>query len=139
MTATTITRPATTVRPRRRRARLAGIATAATSTLYLAASAAGVDFLLTDSQSPEGHHLIVAEIAVFTLFFALLGWGSLAVLEKVTRHAKAVWLALATAVLLLSFVPISLETSTAGTKAMLTLIHGTVYAIVILMARPTRR
>jgi formylmethanofuran:tetrahydromethanopterin formyltransferase len=80
MTATTLTQPVTTAttRPRRRRARLAGIATAVTSSVYLAASAAGVDFMLTDSQSPQGHHLILPEIAVFTLVFAGLGWGALA-------------------------------------------------------------
>ena len=141
MTATTLN-PATTqtaVRPRRYRLRLTAAATAVTSTVYLAASAAGTDFVLTDSQSPKGHHLILPEIAGFTLFFAFLGWGSLAALEKVTRHARAIWVALATTVLLLSFVPIYAETSSAGTKAMLTVIHVAVYAIVVQMARVARR
>jgi hypothetical protein len=95
--------------------------------------------MLTDSQSPQGHHLILPEIAVFTLVFAGLGWGALAVLEKVTRHAQAIWVTLAAAVLLLSFVPIALETSTAPTKALLVVIHVTVFAIVVPMARTGRR
>jgi hypothetical protein len=137
MTATATTGPMTTT-ARPYRAGLVAAATAATSTAYLAASAAGVDFLLTDSQSPEGHHLVLPEIAGFTLVFAGLGWGTLAILEKVTRHAKAVWLALATAVLLLSFVPIALETATAGTKTLLVLIHIAVFAVVAPMARGRR-
>lgn len=126
MTAMTVTQAPqsdTAVRPRRVRAKAVGAAVAANAALYLAASALGVDFLLTDLGKAEAHHLIVPEIAGFTLVFALLGWGVLALLERFTRHAKAVWTGLAGTVLVLSFVPIGIEQATTGTKVMLTVIH----------------
>lgn len=121
----------------RARGLLVGGAVLATSTLYLTAGAAGVDFSLTDPGKTQHHALILPEIAVFTLVFALLGWGTLALLEHWTRRAAAIWTALATAVLLLSFVPIGLETATAGTKIMLTVIHVTVAAALVPMLRHT--
>ncbi|TMQ84004.1 hypothetical protein ETD83_41040 [Actinomadura soli] len=54
---------------------------------------------------------------------ALLGWGAMAVLERFTRHARAIWGVLAAAVLVLSFVPIGIEEATASTRTMLTIIH----------------
>ena len=139
MTATALISAPATARPRRLRAKLTGISVATTGAVYLAASAAGIDFRLTDPQATQAHHLVLPEIAVFTLLFAGLGWATLAVLERLTRHAKAVTTALATAVLLLSFVPIGLETATAGTKTMLTVIHLVVFAVMAVMLRTTRR
>ena len=126
---------------RRVRAKAVGVAVAASTALYLAASAAGVDFLIIDPGSKqEAHHLIVLEIAAFSLVFALLGWGSLAPLERVTRHARAVWGALAGAVLALSFVLIGIEQATASTRAVLAVIHIVVaVALLPLLRRPSTR
>jgi signal transduction histidine kinase len=140
-TTTTPTRPAprsATVGTRRVRGLAVGRAVLATSVLYLAAHALGTDFALTDPGANEAHALILPEIVVFTLVFSLLGWGSLALLERFTRRAKAIWATLSTAVLLLSFVPIAIERATADTKVMLVLIHLAVAAALVPMLRSGR-
>jgi hypothetical protein len=128
MTALTATTTATTRRPR---ATAVAIATVATSALYLAAHALGTDFKLTDPGKTEAHQLILPEIIVFTLLPALLGWGSLALLERFTRRAQTIWTALAVTVVALSMIPIGLEQATTSTKVMLFLIHLAVGAVLI--------
>ncbi|MFI0371660.1 DUF6069 family protein [Actinomadura sp. 1N219] len=134
MTTTTIrtTAPATTApatAPARRqgvrrvRAAAVAAAVAASTVLYLAASAAGVDFLLTDPGKDEAYHLKAFDVALFSTVSALLGWGTMAVLERFTRHARTIWGVLAGAVLALSFVPIFLEQATASTRAVLVVLH----------------
>lgn len=126
--------------PRRTRGLAVVAAAVATGTLYLAARALGTDFVLTDPGKTEPHQLILPEIVVFTLVFALLGWGTLALLERYARRgATAIWTALAGAVLVLSFVPIVLEQATGATKVMLTLIHLAVAAVLLPAFRLTRR
>jgi hypothetical protein len=120
------------------RAIAAGAAVVSSSALYLIAKAAGTDFALTDPGKAEPHALILPEIAVFALVVALLGWGTLALLERFTHHAKTIWAVLAGAVLVLSFVPIGLEQATTDTKIMLGLIHLAVAAALTPMLR-TRR
>jgi hypothetical protein len=125
---------------RRVRATAVVAAVLANSVLYLGARALGTDFEITDPGETEAHQFILPEIALFTALFALLGWGSLAVLERVTRHAKAVWTMLASTVLVLSFVPIGIEQATPATKAMLTVIHIAVaVALVPMLRTPARR
>ncbi|MEU8344182.1 hypothetical protein SAMN05443665_1001548 [Actinomadura meyerae] len=125
---------------RRVRATAVGAAVAANVALYLAASAAGTDFLLTDPGKDQSHHLIVPEIAAFTLLFALLGWGTMALLERFTRHARTVWSVLAAAVLALSFVPLGLEQASPATRAALAVIHIVVaVALLPLVRRPAGR
>ncbi|MEV4760966.1 DUF6069 family protein [Micromonospora sp. NPDC049559] len=134
--ATTVTRTR-----RRRRARAVGVAVAASSLLYLGARALGTDFVLTDPGATEPHPLILPEIAVFALVFGLLGWGSLALLERLTRHARTVWSVLAGTVLVASFIPVFIERATVDTRIMLCLIHVAVAAALLPMLRhraPTR-
>jgi hypothetical protein len=131
---------AQTVRPETvgtRRIRGLAVATAviSSSALYLVAKAVGTDFVLTDPGKARPHPLSLPEIAVFALVFALLGWGSLALLERFARHAKNIWTALAIAVLALSFVPIGIEHATADTKIMLGVVHLTVAAALIPLVR----
>jgi hypothetical protein len=133
MTATTI-RPAPSLR--RTRGLAVGGAVLATGTLYVAAHALGTGFVLTDPGKAAEHQLILPEIAVLTLVFALLGWGTLALLEHFTRRARAAWTTLAGAVLALSFVPIALEQASTSTKVMLTLIHIAVAAVIVPAFRP---
>ncbi|MEH1166294.1 DUF6069 family protein [Micromonospora sp. CPCC 205539] len=125
---------ATTLR-RRQRALGVGAAVIANSLLYLAARAAGTDFTLTDPGATQAHPLILPEIAVFSLVFALLGWGSLALLERITRHARVIWSVLAGAVLVASFVPIFIEQATVGTRIMLCVLHLVVAAALVPMLR----
>jgi hypothetical protein len=125
--------------PRRARAIAVGATVAATGVIYTAARAFGTDFKLSDPGKAEAHQLILPEIIVFTLVFALLGWGVLALLERVTRRAKTIWTALAGVVLALSFVPIAIEQATGDTKVMLALIHLAVAAVLVPVLRLTRR
>jgi len=142
MTATVATPQAArtaTTHPRRTRG-LAVVASAvATGTIYVAARALGTDFTLTDPGKTEAHQLILPEIVVFTLVFALLGWGVLALLERYARRARTIWTALAGAVLLLSFVPIALEQATGDTKILLAVIHVAVAAVLVPVFRQARR
>lgn len=142
MTATATT-PATmdqTTRPvvfsaRRARSLAVGGAVLANSLIYIVTHALGTDFKLTDPGKTEAHALILPEIIVFTLVFSLLGWGALALLERFTRRAKAIWTVLATVVLALSFVPLAIEHATTDTKIMLSLIHLAVAAVLVPVLR----
>jgi hypothetical protein len=127
-----------TVRPVAvRRPGLTAVATAAVTNglLWTGGRLAGVDFALRDPGSTAVHPLILPEIVVFSVLFTLAGWGSLALLRRITPHGTAIWIALAATVLLLSFVPIALEHSTASTKAMLTVIHVVVAAALVPVLR----
>ncbi|CAG7628711.1 DUF6069 family protein [Actinacidiphila bryophytorum] len=141
---TTQTPPATragatdeaTVRTRRRaRAVAVGAATLLPAAVWLPAYALGVRFVLTDSQGTATVNLPV--VLAFSLLFALLGWASLALLERLTRRAPTWWTTLAATVAALSLVPVFAEDATAGTKAALTLIHLTVAATLIPLLRRT--
>lgn len=144
---TAITTPQQTATPQQSAAlsprRLRGVAVAAatvtTGAIYVAARALGTDFALTDPGKTEAHRLVLPEIAVFTLVFALLGWATLALLERHTRRARTIWTALAGAVLLLSLVPVALEQATGDTKAMLVLIHAAVAAVLVPLFRRAGR
>jgi hypothetical protein len=126
--------PVTPTAPHRRlRAAAVGAAVLATSQVWLAAHALGTNFRLADSQ---GVAVVDLPLTIgFTIIFSLLGWGTLALLEHYTRRARTIWSLLATAVLLLSIVPIFLEEATSGTKIALSLIHLAVAAVLIPMLR----
>ena len=122
---------------RRWRARSVAVATVAASVIYLAASGAGVPFDLTDPGKTEPMHLTLPVIISVALFFALSGWAALAALEHYRPgRAGTVWRALAVAVLLLSYAPIGIEHAAASTKVLLVIIHTTVAAALLPMARP---
>ena len=101
----------------------------ATSAFWLIASAAGTDFLLSDSMGSATISLPVT--IAFSLVFGLLGWGALALLERFTQRARTVWTVLAVVVLLLSLLPIFAEDATTATKIALVLIHTAVAAVLI--------
>jgi Family of unknown function (DUF6069) len=152
MTGTTATRadshlsashPSAAHARRHRTAALMAVSAVVTNSLiYLAAHALGVTFTLTDPAKTQQHTLVPPEIIMFTALFFLLGWGTLAVLERFTRRPVMTWTALATGVLLLSFVPVAAVQATTGTKLTLSLIHLCVAAAllpVLLRANPPRR
>jgi hypothetical protein len=134
-TARTIGTVSATTRRRRQRALGVGVAVAANSLLYLVARTAGTDFTLTDPGATRSHQLILPEIGVFSLVFALLGWGSLALIERFSRHARVIWSVLAGAVLLASFIPVFLEHATTDTRVMLCVLHVVVAAALLPMLR----
>lgn len=138
MTAITATAAPATVSARRVRVTAVAVAAAANSVLYVAGRLAGVDFKLTDPGSTEAHQLILPEIVVFSALFALLGWGTLALLERFTGHAKAIWTAVAATVLVLSCVPIWIEQATSETRFMLVVIHIAVAAALYPILRTSK-
>jgi hypothetical protein len=137
---TLVTTRAPAVRVAARRPGLTAVAgaTTANALLWTAGRLAGVDFALNDPGGTQAHALSLPEIAGFSLLVTLLGWGSLALLRRISKRGNQIWLVLATAVLLLSFVPIGLEHAGAGTKAMLTVIHLVVAAALVPVLRRTR-
>ncbi|HTF49222.1 MAG TPA: DUF6069 family protein [Pseudonocardia sp.] len=133
---TTATRSAAAQRRLRRATAVVG-ATALNGLLWGVSSALGADFVLTDS---TGTGIVTLPAAlIFTALFGLLGWGTLALLERFTRHAPAIWTALAIAVTLLSIVPIFLEGATSATRAALTVLHLAVAAVLVPLFRRTIR
>lgn len=121
----------------RRRARSVAVAPVAAGAIYLAASAAGVPFNLTDPGKTQPMHLTLPVIISVALFFALSGWAALAALKRYRpRQAETVWRTLAATVLVLSYAPIGIEHAAASTKVMLAIIHTTVAVALLPMARP---
>ena len=120
----------TSAGPRRlRRAAAVVAAAAAAGVVSLLGSAAGVDFLLSDSTGAVVISLPI--VLMFGTAFGLLGWAALAVLERFTGKARAIWTGLAVAVLVLSLPPIFLEDATVATKVALVLVHAAVAAVLI--------
>ena len=115
---------------RRRLGRTATVAGAVivTTGVFLVARAAGADFTITDpGQAKVPHTFVPVEIAMVTTFFGLLGWGTLAMLERWTRRSRKVWGTLALAAVLLSLVPIWIERATTQTRFSLAVVHIVVY------------
>ena len=131
-TATTSSRPAAT---RRRLRRLAGVG--ATLVLTLAVWAvgrlAGADYVLSD---PSGVVVIDPIVTtVVTLVVSLLGWGVLAVLERLTRHAAGIWVGLASVAVVASMIPIFFVDATPTTKMWLYFVHIAVAVLVPALLR----
>ena len=111
-------------------------AMALNAVLWGIASLLGADFVLTDSTGTGAVTLPVA--VIFTAIFGLLGWGTLALLERFTARAVAIWTGLAVAVALLSIVPIFLEGASTATRVALTVLHLAVAAVLVPVFRRTR-
>lgn len=118
--------------------RLAGVAGTVLVTLlvWLLGRLAGADYLLDDPVQPVV--ITAGATAAVTLVVALLGWGALALLERVTRYAARIWTGLAVTVLVLSMVPIFFVVATPATMAALYAVHLAV-AVLIPALRPDRR
>lgn len=134
MTNTETVQPTSTVSrraPAARRRVLRLIAVVATVVLTLAVWAvgrlSGVDYALEPSASATVDAMTTT---VFTLVIAMLGWGVLALLERTTRHAVTIWVAMATVVVIVSMVPIFFVEATPGTQVSLFFVHLAVAALV---------
>ena len=111
---------------RRRRVRAAAVAgtVAITTGFFLVARAAGADFTITDPGTGKIPHTFVPpEIAIVTAVIGLLGWMTLAGLERCTRRADRIWTRLAVSIVLLSLVPIWIERATTQTRLSLAVVH----------------
>ncbi|HEX4251175.1 MAG TPA: DUF6069 family protein [Pseudonocardia sp.] len=130
-TATSHTGPVRSAATQRRLHRGGAIvgAMALNAVLWGIASLLGADFVLTDSMGTGAVTLPMA--VIFTAIFGLLGWGLLAVLERFTGRAIAIWTGVAVAVALLSIVPIFLEGASTATRVALTVLHLAVAAVLV--------
>ncbi|MFE5190575.1 DUF6069 family protein [Streptomyces sp. NPDC056628] len=71
-------------------------------------------------------------VAFAALLASLAGWALLAALERFgVRRARAVWTGAATAVLAVSFLPLTGDGMDGGTRASLALMHAAVAAVLI--------
>lgn len=137
ITAAVVPAPSTARIRRIRRATAAVWTAAVIAVLWAVGAGLGVDYVLSDSTGTAVISLPVAVIA--TSVFALLGWGTLALLERFTRHGMVIWTVLAIGVALLSVVPVFLEGASAGTHAALTVLHLAVAAVLVPLVRRTHR
>ncbi|MBV2362784.1 hypothetical protein KUM37_05415 [Streptomonospora sp. NEAU-YY374] len=87
--------------------------------------------LVVESPGVPPRDLGASAIAVMSLAPALLGWGLLELLERFTRHARAVWTTAALVVLAASFLPFLGVTVDTGGAVVLALMHVAVAAVLI--------
>ena len=123
--------PAECARIRRRtRALAVAAATGATFTVWaIAAPVAGVD--LTVDTGSGATTVTAAAVVTATVIAGLAAWASLALVERITRRAAAVWTWTACAVLLLSLLgPIGSAVG-AGTTVALVAMHVAAGAVLI--------
>jgi hypothetical protein len=118
-------------------ARAAGIVTAilVNWVIRTIGSLAGADFVVLDRG--ETTYVTYAVLAIFTTGISLVGWGILAVLERITRFGKAIWTTGATCLLLLSAVPIIFAQAAMPSKIFLAIINTATYFVVVPVMRKT--
>ncbi|KAB1927978.1 hypothetical protein F8271_29240 [Micromonospora sp. ALFpr18c] len=105
--------------------------------VWLIAKAAGAELKVDQGSGPQD--VSVFAVVLTAVFAGLFGWALLALLEKFTARAKAIWTTVAVVVLLISLVLPLLVDATTGTKVALVLMHLTVGAIVIQLFRKDAR
>lgn len=102
--------------------RATAVGAAAVAALVLWAGTGGAP-VLTD-----GRHIGAAAVLVTTVVVGLAGWALLAVLERTTRHAPAIWVTVATLVFGLSLLPVAGAAKGSDLGALLGL-HTIVYVV----------
>jgi hypothetical protein len=132
-------RPGTTLSSVRRARGLTGVVAAGASMAsWLAAHLLDVPLTVTmQGQSPM--KIDIGVVLATALTASLAGWGSLALLERLTTRAGTIWTALAILALIASFAAPAFADASAGTKTTLVLMHVTVAAILIPGLRRTAR
>jgi Family of unknown function (DUF6069) len=124
------------VRSRSGRVVTIAIAAAATGLVWLLGRLAHVDYIV---DTPAGTREInLALTIVATVAAGIVGWIVIALLERYTSNARAVWVALGLVVVVLSIVPVFRTTANPGTQLMLSALHC-VAAAVLIPALPRRR
>lgn len=124
--------------PRRRHRALAvaGAVVAAVLVWVVGEPVLGHDMIIK-AEGQEPQDLGASAFVMFSLFFSLLGWALLAVLERVTARARPIWTVVALVFLAGSlFPPFAIEAS-GGTKVVLALAHVAVAAVLIPAFRAT--
>ncbi len=106
-------------------------AAAATAVLvWLVARLSGIDLRVTPPGQPPMVVTLPAVVGA-ALAAGLAGWATLAILRRVTRHARTLWTVLALATLVASFAPILSVQAGAGVRAVLALMHVGVAAVLV--------
>lgn len=134
LTAPTPTTDTTTSRGRaavRRRRRALGIVLAVVVTLavWLLGHLAGADYWITDSQGAVRIDMLVT--AQVTVVLGLVGWGVLALLERLSRRGTTAWTVLAVVVVAASMIPVVLVEATTATRLALVAVHLAVGAVLV--------
>ena len=134
LTAPTPTTDTTASRGRaavRRRRRALGIVLAVVVTLavWLLGHLAGADYWITDSQGAVRIDMLVT--AQVTVVLGLVGWGVLALLERLSRHGTTLWTVLAVVVVAASMIPVVLVEATTATRLALVAVHLAVGAVLV--------
>ncbi|MEV4386833.1 DUF6069 family protein [Micromonospora sp. NPDC049580] len=106
------------------------VAVLAAVAVWSIATLAGAQLTVDQGSGPQD--VTVLAVLVTSALAGLLGWGLLAVLERLSARATTIWTGIAVAVLVLSLVPASLVDASAGTRFALVLMHLVVGAVVIL-------
>lgn len=97
----------------------------------------GYDMIIK-AEGQEPQDLGASAIVMFSLFFSVLGWALLALLERVTPRARLIWTVVALVVLAVSFFfPLFTIEASGGTKVVLALAHVAVAAVLIPVFRAT--
>jgi hypothetical protein len=128
----------TTVR-RRTRAVVVCAATLAPAAIWLLARAAGADLVVDLGNGQPPMTIGLAIVLAFAGQAAILGWFALALLERFTTRARAIWTGLAVGVLLISFIPLAAAEADAWTKLGLSLMHLAVAAVLVPLLPRGRR
>ncbi|MEV0290599.1 MULTISPECIES: DUF6069 family protein [unclassified Kribbella] len=96
--------------------------------------------MVIKAEGQEPQDLGASAFIMFSLFFSLLGWALLALLERVTARARLIWTVVALAFLAVSFVfPLFTIEASGGTKTVLALAHVAVAAVLVPAFRATSR
>lgn len=105
----------------------------------VAAPVAGVDLEATLAEGEPPMKIGLGAVIVSSLLTSLLGWGLLALLERVTRHGLRIWVIVAAVFTLLSLAgPTAADSG--GAMVALALMHVAVGAVLIAaMVRSVRR
>lgn len=125
--------------PRRRRALTVGAAAAAAVLVQLVATGAlGIDLVAATGEDVT-RTVGAGDVLVAALVAGAGGWAVLALVERVTPHARAVWASVAVVVLAISLVgPLTMASGAAA--AALVALHLVVGAVLIPgLSGPTRR
>jgi len=110
------------------------VAVVAPIVVWIVASVAGVDFVVT-SPAFGTLSIDVPLVIVSTVPIALAAWGVLALLERRTPRARRIWTIMGVVVLVLSLPPLALLEATVATKVALGFMHLAAGLPLILMLR----
>ncbi len=89
------------------------------------------DLVVPQTGGREPLTVTLPMVLFVTALAALLGWGTLAVLERANRRGTQIWVGLAAAVLLVSLAPLAAPDLAPGTRVVLGLLHLAVGVILI--------